>query len=564
MAIKITTEEYKKKFGELPEETTAKQNPDLSGFGGYSITGNIADAFKSGVEQAKSGYQSSLQGVQQAETGNFAKGTYNALSGATKMLAGGIGAALSPLAPVSKVIEPLANYAIENISDIGAVQRFAQSKTGKVTSRLAEDINNLSTIAGSVAGSKTLAGTTGKITGAVDSTLGKIKGILPDGGGGGGMGGAVSTIIKQPIRFIKRIPERVKINAAEINAEQTAIKSLPTKSLQKAAQEGIDVTDLKTITNIPRIERASLNKLFNTVKEFAGGKTKKDPFEVVGKPIVSRLKTIDNQVKGYAVQLDKIATGLKGQTVKNNTGIYKAVQDGLDSMGITVNKKGLNFKGSNLEGIGGSGKIIDNVVKRIGNAKDAFDLHRLKKFIDENVNYGKRVEGISGEAERLLKTWRKAIDDTLDNQFPEYNKVNTKLAERIQPLNDLKNLLKNADGLDEDLLAQKAGILARRITSAAPSNPVIKQILRNVDKFTSVTGKTLLNVERLQDFYNILNKYYDIAPKTGFQNLVKEGIDSASTITGIVGEQVKNLAGKTSKVRQTAFEDAMKEFFNSN
>jgi len=128
----------------------------------------------------------------------------------------------------------------------------------------------------------------------------------------------------------------------------------------------------------------------------------------------------------------------------------------------------------------------------------------------------------------------------------------------------LKNLLKNADGLDEDLLAQKAGILARRITSAAPSNPVIKQILRNVDKFTSVTGKTLLNVERLQDFYNILNKYYDIAPKTGFQNLVKEGIDSASTITGIVGEQVKNLAGKTSKVRQTAFEDAMKEFFNSN
>jgi len=559
--MSLSSQEFERLQGLINE----KQNPDLSGFGGYSITGNIADAFKSGVEQAKSGYQSSLQGVQEAETGNFLKGSYNALSGATKMFAGGIGAISSPLAPIGKVIEPLTNYATENISDIGAAQRFAQSKAGNVTSRLAEDINNLSTIAGSVAGSKTLAGTTGKITGAVDSTLGKIKGILPDGGGGGGggMGGAVSTIIKQPLRYIKGIPERVKINAAEINAEQTAIKSLPTK-FQKAAQEGIDVTDLKFMTNIPRIERPSLYKLFNTVIDFAGGKTKKNPFEVVGKPTVSRLKNIDNQVKGYAVQLDKIATGLKGQVVKNNTGIYKAVQDGLDSMGITVNKKGLNFKGSNLEGIGGSGKIIDNVVKRIGEAKDAFDLHRLKKFIDENVNYGKRVEGISGEAERLLKTWRKAIDDTLDNQFPEYNKVNTKLAERIQPLNNLKDLLKNADGLDADLLAQKAGILARRITSAAPSNPAIRQILRDIDKFTSTTGKTLLSVERLQDFYNILNKYYDIAPKTGFQNLVKEGIDSAGTITGMVGEQVKNLAGKTSKVRQTAFEDAMKEFFNSN
>ena len=64
---------------------------------------------------------------------------------------------------------------------------------------------------------------------------------------------------------------------------------------------------------------------------------------------------------------------------------------------------------------------------------------------------------------------------------------------------------------------------------------------------------------QLQDMYNILNKYYDIAPKTGFQNLVKEGVASGDSITGMVKETLKNVAGKSNAVRQKALEDLLDE-----
>jgi len=358
------------------------------------------------------------------------------------------------------------------------------------------------------------------------------------------------------------VPSRIGANLAEQTAKRADIKSLNNPVVQKAAREGIEVTDLQTVRQIPRAERPALKKLADTVKNFADGKTKVSPFEVVGTPIVKRLKTLDNQVKGFSRQLDSVAEGLKGQPINNMGSVWQTVSDGLNRLKVGVADDGkLNFTGSQLEGLGKSGDVVSNVFNRINRANDASDLHILKKFIDENVSYGKRVEGLSGEAEKLLKEWRRTIDAILDAQFPSYNKVNTELSKRIQPLNDLKDLLKNADGLDSDLLSQKAGILARRITSASPSNPEIKQILRNLDKLTGKKGQTLLSTERLQDFYNILNKYYDIAPKTGFQNLVKEGVEGGTTAIGLVTAPAKKLVGQTDAVRRKAFEDALTELF---
>lgn len=358
-------------------------------------------------------------------------------------------------------------------------------------------------------------------------------------------------------RTLKSIPENIATNVGEMQAKEALIKSIPSVTGQKAVRAGVDVADATTLLNA--IKTPEAKSLIQTVKDFSTGKTKTSPFEVVGKPIVARLKTLDEQVKNYATQLDSVAKDLKGVSIGDVAQIDKSVMEGLNKLQIGITNDGLNFVGSSLEGIGGSGKIIDNVFKRLQGARDAFDLHNLKKYIDANVSYGKRVEGLDAGAERLLKTWRKSIDDTLDNQFEAYNKVNTELAKRISPLEDLKGILKNADGLDTDLLSEKAGIIARRITSAAASNPEIKQILRNLDKFTSAKGKTLGKIENLQDLYNVLNKYYDIAPKTGFQNLVKEGTGGTTGVIEQATQKIQGFVGSTNATRQKALEDYLAE-----
>lgn len=368
-------------------------------------------------------------------------------------------------------------------------------------------------------------------------------------------------VLKSAGRTLKSIPENIATNVGEMQARESLIKTIPSVTGQKAARSGVDVADVATLQNA--IKTPEAKTLIETVKNFATGQSRTSPFEVVGKPIVTRLKTLDEQVKKYASELDTVAQNLKGKAVNDLTKIQSSVLDGLDRLQIRIADQGLDFAGSTLEGIGNSGKIIDNVYKRIEKANDAFGLHNLKKYIDANVSYGKRVEGLDAGAERLLKSWRKAIDDTLDTQFTAYNKVNTELTKRISPLEDLKGILKNADGLDTDLLSEKAGIIARRITSAAASNPEIKQVLRNLDKFTSAKGETLGKIEDLQDLYNILNKYYDIAPKTGFQNLVKEGVSSPSGIIDQATEMVKGFTGNTNAVRQKALDDYIQDLFST-
>jgi hypothetical protein len=138
MAIKMTREEYQKIYGATPSVSTPKQQ------GGVNL--GISDAFKGGISQAKEGYQQAKQATNPLQL----------LEGGTKLAAGAFGAAFSPLAPVNKPIEMGVNYAADRISDIPAVQNFAGSKAGEITSRLAEDVGNVAGVAGGVAGGMTL------------------------------------------------------------------------------------------------------------------------------------------------------------------------------------------------------------------------------------------------------------------------------------------------------------------------------------------------------------------------------------------------------------------------
>ncbi len=397
--------------------------------------------------------------------------------------------------------------------------------------------------------------------GAIGATIGgAIPGIPALYGAAKPLVSGTGDVLKSAGRTLKNIPENISANVGEMKATEQAIKSIPSVTGQNAVRRGIDIADATGLQKA--IQTPEAKGLIQTIKNYAAGDKSVSPFEIVGRPIVDRLKTLDTQVKKFALQLDSVAQDLKGVTVGDVSKIDDTVVSGLNKLQIGVNKEGLDFVGSSLEGVGNSGTIVNNVFKRLQTARDAFDLHNLKKYIDANVSYGKRVEGLDSGAESLLKTWRKAIDDTLDTQFEAYNKVNTELAKRISPIEELKGLLKNADGLDTDLLNEKAGILARRITSAAPSNPEIKQVLRNLDSFTSGKGKTLGKIENLQDLYNILNKYYDIAPKTGFQNLTKEGMQSAGGVSERVIDTVKGFAGSTNATRQKALESYLDELLN--
>ncbi len=134
--------DYKKSALQPPEEQQAK--PSFTD----SLLGSITDAAKGGLNQIK-------QGVNTISSG--APGQNPIIAGTEAALKVGSGAAsiiqspLAPLfAPVGAAIDAVGNA----VGSIPAVQKFANSKAGEVTSRVAEDVANAGNVAGTIAGVK--------------------------------------------------------------------------------------------------------------------------------------------------------------------------------------------------------------------------------------------------------------------------------------------------------------------------------------------------------------------------------------------------------------------------
>lgn len=107
-----------------------------------SVTEDIKGAFKSSVDYAKQGL------AEGAQTRNPIKMTESGL----KTVAGAIGAAFSPLAPVTKYVGKGIEKVADTVSESPMVQKFAMSKAGQTTARVAEDVQNVSTGLGVIAG----------------------------------------------------------------------------------------------------------------------------------------------------------------------------------------------------------------------------------------------------------------------------------------------------------------------------------------------------------------------------------------------------------------------------
>lgn len=390
-------------------------------------------------------------------------------------------------------------------------------------------------------------------------TLNASKNVIETGKN---VAGGTLDVIKSTAQRASQIPKNIATNVDEIKRIETEIKTLP-KLAQESVRQGVDITDAKELVKIKPQTKPTIKKLWNATKSYLEGKSELNPITAVGKPVVARLNKLKGETKLLNEKLTQVAQGLKGQAVRGKDELVSVANNGLETLGIKAKKTGLDFIGSDLEGVGGN-TLIENVYKRLINSKDAYDLHRLKKFIDSNVEFGKRAEGLTGSAERLLKTWRKNIDGLLDNNFKSYNSVNTKLSEKISPLNDLRKYLRTAeDVLDEDLLDLDVGMLMQRIASNVRSNPALRQTLRNLDKASGVKGTLSGEIDTLVNFYSTLQDYFpEIVNKNSFRGQITRGIQDAKGISEAVVGAVKDLAGQTDVVRKKALKDLLDKLLN--
>ena len=356
------------------------------------------------------------------------------------------------------------------------------------------------------------------------------------------------------------------------------------KEAINAANQGFDEGFLDVIAKraTPEDRRSMLE--MTRISE----KGKKDPlFEVDNRPSdvaggilldkVNEVKRI-NRDAGRAIARE--AEKLKGEKVEVSK-IGESFKTALDDMDISINEDlTLNFDKSFLKTLAGPRKSIKVVFDEmaLNNNPTALDLHKLKKFIDEQVTYGKNVRGLGGNAERSLKNLRKNINSTLGEQFPSYAKANKAYSQTIDALDEIQRLAGKNTDLTSNSAEGSLGVLSRRLMSNAQSRGQLNEAIKAIDSSIkshegfSFEGNRLPNPNKrpkpnlklMMLYADELDKVVGTPAKTSLTGAIDTSLDAAKnaqsqTLTGLGLDAAKELNRRRRGINRQGAYKSMQE-----
>ena len=305
------------------------------------------------------------------------------------------------------------------------------------------------------------------------------------------------------------------------------------KIAKEAIKQGFDQGVVATIKGASKTDRVKMKKMIDILKKgkddalFAA---KNRPSQVAGNSLLERVNHVKKVNVDAGKKLDSVAKSLKGKPGNFDQPISQFIDD-LDEMGITINNKLQPvFKGSDIEGLAGPQAAIKNMIHRMssgakGKTPDAYEIHRMKKYIDEQVTYGKSAEGLSGKTEKVLKKLRKNLDESLDAQYPEYNKVNTTYSDTIDALDSFQDVA----GKKMDLFGPNANeatgtLLGRMMSNAQSRVNLVDSVGKLEDIAKKYGGKFDDDITSQMLFVDELNSKFGPAAETSFAGETAKGV----------------------------------------
>lgn len=302
---------------------------------------------------------------------------------------------------------------------------------------------------------------------------------------------------------------------------------IPDKLQKNAIKAGIDpgaVSMLSAANKHTRSRVKDMIEVINKGKENLEYRSFNTPQTVVGEALEQRLSIILKANKEAAGKLDEVAEGLKNQSVDISSAMDRFVER-LAKERINVGSNGkLDFTGSSIEGkkLRKAQSVIGDVYERLRYTADpsenALRVHDAKKFIDEQVSYGKSQAGLSGRMENIIKELRHNLDSILDKNFHEYDSVNTMYAETRSEIDKLQALAGSAVDLTGPNVESALGTLSRKALSNYSTGTATQNIFDTLDKVASrystpLTGSPQDNLKQLVVMEAELRKMFPNAAK---------------------------------------------------
>lgn len=447
----------------------------------------------------------------------------NPISAAGAQLVGGIATGGAGLAKAAGALAP-AGASMAKTALVGA---GAGAVEGGIAGAGFADENKLE---GAAQGAK-LGAAVGAVGGAIGAHFAK-KSALKD---------EVAALLKSDKGNIKTA-KYIADGANKIKKDRVAVEAI---------RQGYDEGIVATIKGSSKADKAKMRQMLDILKrgkENTHFGATNAPSQIAGDSMAQRVRFIQavNKKAGQAVRTT--SRQLKGQDVDFRPAVDELLGD-LDELGIKFNEATgqINFKGSDFEALEGAEKAIRNVLDRMrsGGSPDAYDVHRLKKYIDNNVEYGRSAGGAVGDAERVIKKLRTNMDAVLDGKFKDYDQANTVFSNTKEALDKFNSLSSMID-MDSANVDKTLGNISRRIMSHAVSKGGVLDVIQQIDDVAATHGaKFSDDIVTQALFADELNKVFGATARTSLQGEgQKVARTAAQAASGNIVDMGLGAAGK--------------------
>jgi hypothetical protein len=357
-------------------------------------------------------------------------------------------------------------------------------------------------------------------------------------------------------------PKRTPVHGMELRA--TDYKLVPDDTAKKAMDQEWEPGTVQSVKNFdPKTAEVAARML-----RVAQMGTKDDTFKANNRPLAEMGDEFAKQVwqvkrakKQAGEAINEAAKSLKNERVDVAPAVDRFLASVSDDLGVQItpakNGVAINFRGSNLEGntpeLKSAQGVLKNLIDRMYNTKtpSAFDVHRLKMYIDTQASYGSTLGGLKGNTDRIVKGLRHDLDTILDENFDSYRAANQDYAQTKTALDAVQDLVGKKINLDADYSPQVLGRLSRRILSNAQSAERVRDALINIDDVAMQYGsESAGNLTNLVKFADTLDKQFGIAADTSFASEVGKGvtqglrqskIDTALDMAGSAYQKLKGV-----------------------
>lgn len=361
--------------------------------------------------------------------------------------------------------------------------------------------------------------------------------------------GAGGNLLEAPETATGKFKKALDIGGPKIVKDRAA-----TESIKQGFDEGV-IAAVKAGSKKDKSKMAKMVDVMERGKKNKAFAVRNRPSDVAGDSLMERVKSVRSENKKAGAELGVVADKLKGQKVDSSPAVNTFINE-LDEMGIKIGDdlKPI-FAGSDIEGVKGAENVVNNIVNRMSRTKtpDGYDVHRLKKYIDEQVTYGKTTEGLTGKTESVLKGLRRNLDGILDEKFPEYDNVNTRYKDTITALDAIQDVAGRKMDLSGGSADKATGTLLRRLMSNAQSRV---RLLDSIDEIEGVATKygAKFDDDLLSQtlFVDELDRVFGPTARTSFQGQVGQAVEGAAraaTPQGMGDLLVKGVAKGAEKAR---------------